>query len=139
MEFFSPGDWQEALEIKAAHPGARPIAGGTDMMVELNFDHDRPEAVIDLTRVRTYGSGGLKTAAARGSRSDVYANNRGAGDRLPGLAMASRTVGSPQIRNRGTVGGNLVPPRRPATVCHPYTPRTPRSKSPLPAVRAASR
>jgi CO/xanthine dehydrogenase FAD-binding subunit len=108
MEFFSPGDWQEALEIKAAHPGARPIAGGTDMMVELNFDHDRPEAVIDLTRVPDLREWGPENGRLRVGAGVTYTRIiEELGDRLPGLAMASRTVGSPQIRNRGTVGGNL--------------------------------
>ena len=51
MEFLQPATWREALEAKAAHPGAVPISGGTDVMVELNFDHRRPEVVMDLTRV----------------------------------------------------------------------------------------
>ena len=38
MELLQPGDWREALEMRAAHRGALPIAGGTDVMVELNFD-----------------------------------------------------------------------------------------------------
>ncbi len=80
MDFFRPDNWQEALEIKAAYPGARPIAGGTDMMVELNFDHDRPEAVVDLTRIpELTGVGARERPPAHRGRGDVYANNRGAG------------------------------------------------------------
>lgn len=108
MEFYSPATWQEALEIKAAHPEARPIAGGTDMMVELNFDHDRPNAVMDLTRVPELQAWGPENGRLRVGAGVTYTRIIGElGDRLPGLAMASRTVGSPQIRNRGTVGGNL--------------------------------
>ncbi len=51
MEFYSPDTWREALEVKAAHPEAVPIFGGTDVMVDLNFDRQRPGAVLDLTRV----------------------------------------------------------------------------------------
>ena len=51
MEFFRPESWQEALEIKAAHPEALPIFGGTDVMVDINFDRKRPEGVLDLTAV----------------------------------------------------------------------------------------
>ena len=51
LEFYRPSSWREALEIKAAHPEAVPIFGGTDMMVDLNFDRERPEAMMDLTRV----------------------------------------------------------------------------------------
>ncbi len=42
MEFLQPTTWDEALAAKAEHPRAVPIAGGTDVMVELNFDHRRP-------------------------------------------------------------------------------------------------
>ena len=38
MDILQPDTWTEALEAKAAHPDAVPIAGGTDVMVELNFD-----------------------------------------------------------------------------------------------------
>ena len=47
----APDTWEEALAAKAAHPDALPIAGGTDVMVELNFDRARPPAILDLTRV----------------------------------------------------------------------------------------
>ena len=108
MEFYSPDTWQEALEIKAAHPETRPIAGGTDIMVELNFDHDRPGAVMDLTRVTELLEWGTENGRLRIGAGVTYTRIIAElGDRLPGLAMASRTVGSPQIRNRGTVGGNL--------------------------------
>ena len=108
MEFFRPDSWQEALELKEAHPEARPIFGGTDVMVEMNFDRDRPEAMMDLTRVPELGEWGEEDGNLRVGAGVTYTRIIAElGDRLPGLAMASRTVGSPQIRNRGTVGGNL--------------------------------
>ena len=51
MEFFRPTSLAEALQVRAEHPQARPICGGTDVMVELNFDRRRPPALLDLTRV----------------------------------------------------------------------------------------
>ena len=51
MDFLQPQTWTDALEAKAARPDAVVIAGGTDVMVELNFDKRRPEALLDLTRV----------------------------------------------------------------------------------------
>ncbi len=94
--------------MKAAHPEAMPIAGGTDVMVELNLDRHRPDAVLDLTRVRETQEWGMDGALLRVGAGVTYTRLiDDLGDRLPGLAMASRTVGSPQIRNRGTVGGNL--------------------------------
>ncbi|MDT7690946.1 MAG: hypothetical protein QOI75_313 [Pseudonocardiales bacterium] len=108
MDFLQPTTWPEALELKAANPRAVPIQGGTDVMVEINFDHHRPPALLDLTRVAelaewTPENGHIRLGAGV-SYTRVITELK---DRLPGLAMASRTVGSPQIRNRGTVGGNL--------------------------------
>ena len=94
--------------MKAAHPEAVPIAGGTDVMVEVNLDHRRPETIIDLTRVRELTEWGTDDGLMRIGAGVSYTRIIDElGERLPGLAMASRTVGSPQIRNRGTVGGNL--------------------------------
>jgi CO/xanthine dehydrogenase FAD-binding subunit len=108
VEFLRPTTWPDALAAKAEHPDAVPIAGGTDVMVELNFDQRRPTALLDLTGVRELADwervDGRIRLGAGVSYTRVIAE---LGDRLPGLAMASRTVGSPQIRNRGTVGGNL--------------------------------
>ena len=111
MEFLQPEDWEEALEARAAHPGALPLWGGTDVMVDLNFGRERPEAILDLTRVRAleewdpaHPDGGLLRVGAGVSYTRAIDE---LGSALPGLAAASRTVGSPQIRNRGTIGGNL--------------------------------
>jgi len=108
MEFFRPATWADALAVKAERPGARAIAGGTDVMVEINFDRSRPEALLDLTGVPDLAEWSADGPVVRLGAGVPYTRVIGElGDRLPGLAMASRTVGSPQIRNRGTVGGNL--------------------------------
>ncbi|HET7465827.1 MAG TPA: FAD binding domain-containing protein [Candidatus Dormibacteraeota bacterium] len=108
MEFLQPSSLHEALEMKAAHPEAVPIAGGTDVMVEINLDHRRPETVMDVTRVRELAEWATEDGFVRIGAGVTYTRLVDElGDRMPGLAMASRTVGSPQIRNRGTVGGNL--------------------------------
>jgi len=108
MEFVQPLDWEEALEVKASRPEARPIFGGTDVMVELNFGRARPEVVMDLTRVPELREWGEEDGRLRVGAGVTYTRIiEELKERLPGLAMASRTVGSPQIRNRGTVGGNL--------------------------------
>ncbi len=108
MEFIQPLNLPEALEAKGAHPYAVPIRGGTDVMVELNFARSRPDAVLDLSRVRELEEWGAEDGLLRVGAGVSYTRIiEEIGDRLPGLAMASRMVGSPQIRNRGTVGGNL--------------------------------
>src|ERR1700694_2561628 len=108
MDFLQPATWAEALAMKAARPDALPIAGGTDVMVEINFDRHRPEAFIDLTRIAELLEWGTEGGLLRVGAGVTYTRLMNElGDRLPGLAKASRTVGSPQIRNRGTIGGNL--------------------------------
>jgi CO/xanthine dehydrogenase FAD-binding subunit len=108
VDFLQPTTWTEALAMKAAHSDALPIAGGTDVMVEINFDRHRPPAFLDLTRIAELAEWGPVDGMLRVGAGVTYTRLIDElGDRLPGLAMASRTVGSPQIRNRGTVGGNL--------------------------------
>ncbi|WP_406481049.1 FAD binding domain-containing protein [Streptomyces platensis] len=108
MDFLRPASWEEALAAKAEHPTAVPIAGGTDVMVEINFDHRRPEYLLDLNRIGDLSEWevGEKTVrlGASVSYTRIMENLRA---ELPGLALASHTVASPQIRNRGGVGGNL--------------------------------
>jgi CO/xanthine dehydrogenase FAD-binding subunit len=108
VEILAPDTWEEALAMKAAQPDAVPIAGGTDLMVALNFDRARPAAILDLTRVPELRDWSADDGRLRIGAGVTYTRLIDElGDRLPGLAIASRTVGSPQIRNRGTVGGNL--------------------------------
>jgi CO/xanthine dehydrogenase FAD-binding subunit len=108
VDFLAPRTWDEALAAKAAHPDALPIAGGTDVMVELNFDRRRPPALLDLGRVGELAEWGSDGSVLRIGAGVTYRRLiEELGGRLPGLAMAARTVGSPQIRNRGTIGGNL--------------------------------
>ena len=107
MEVLLPRTLEEALELAASSPGVVPIAGGTDVMVELNMDLGRPETLMDVSRLPELfeirreisqlflGAGVTYTRIMR-ELSDHTA-----------LVQASRSVGSPQIRNRGTVGGNL--------------------------------
>jgi CO/xanthine dehydrogenase FAD-binding subunit len=108
VEFLRPATLAEALALKAERPDAVPIAGGTDVMVELNFDHRRPDALLDLTRIDELTTWSTSDGTVRLGAGVPYSRViTEVGEFVPALAMASRTVGSPQIRNRGTVGGNL--------------------------------
>jgi CO/xanthine dehydrogenase FAD-binding subunit len=109
IDVHRPETLAQALEIKAEHPAAVPLAGGTDLMVAINFRHRRPEAILDLTAVPELADWAPDDGRVRVGAGVTYTRLiEELGDRLPGLAIASRTVGSPQIRNRGTVGGNLA-------------------------------
>ena len=109
MTVLTPTSLDGALAALAERPDAHVLAGGTDLMVEVNFGHRRPPAVVALAGV----------AELRGWRREDDRLWLGAGltytemlsgplaEALPALAQAARTVGSPQIRNAGTIGGNL--------------------------------
>ena len=117
MDFLQPTTWDEALAAKAAHPDAVPLCGGTDVMVELNFDRRRPAALLDLGRVRRaarVGSGGRPRPPRR--RRDLQPGHRRA--RRPaarprdGLAHG-RLAADPQPRHgRGQPGRRLAGRRR---------------------------
>jgi CO/xanthine dehydrogenase FAD-binding subunit len=109
MDVLTPRSLDEALRLKAEQPGARPIHGGTDVMVEVNFARARPDAFLNLAEVPelrgwSRENGSLRLGAGL-TYTDVMRSELA--ELLPALAEASRTVGSPQIRNRGTIGGNL--------------------------------
>lgn len=108
VEVLTPRTLDEALRLRA-ETGARPIQGGTDVMVELNFDRARPEALLNLNEVAELRGWSRENGTLRLGAGLTYAEaERGPlAELLPALAEASRTVGSPQIRNRGTIGGNL--------------------------------
>ena len=107
MNVLLPRTLDEALDQKVAHPQAVCLAGGTDVMVEINFGRARPDVIIDVSQLEEL----------KGSRREDGHWFLGAGAtytqviaqlaEVKPLVEASRTVGSPQIRNRGTVGGNL--------------------------------
>jgi CO/xanthine dehydrogenase FAD-binding subunit len=92
----------------AEQPGAVAIAGGTDLMVGFNFGQPTPPALLDLTAVTElddwHRDDGTVHIGAGVTYSRVISELAGV---CPALAIASRTVGSPQIRNRATVAGNL--------------------------------
>jgi CO/xanthine dehydrogenase FAD-binding subunit len=108
VDVLAPRSLDEALKLKAEHPEAVPIEGGTDLMVELNFDRRRPDALLNLNEVPQLKGWRRENGTLRLAASLTYTEAmRDLGAELPALAEASRTVGSPQIRNRGTIGGNL--------------------------------
>jgi CO/xanthine dehydrogenase FAD-binding subunit len=109
VEVLTPRTLDEALRLKSEHPAAWPIQGGTDLMVTINFDRGRPEAMLNLNEVGELRGWSRANGELRLGSGLTYAEieHGPLRDVLPALAEASRTVGSPQIRNRGTIGGNL--------------------------------
>jgi len=108
MVLARPRTVDQVLEAMAATPDALLLGGGTDLMVGVNAGHPLPERVVALRRVDE-----LAEVAATGQGHDLGAGLtwRALEVRLaqahPALAAAARSVGSPQVRNAGTLGGNL--------------------------------
>src|SRR5229473_4370894 len=107
MEVLLPHSLDEALAIKAERPDAVPLNGGTDLMVDLNFGRLRPPAIVDLSRVRELAGWREENGQVFLGSGVTYATIVREMRTYKPLVQASRSVGSPQIRNRGTVGGNL--------------------------------
>jgi CO/xanthine dehydrogenase FAD-binding subunit len=89
-------------------PDAHLLAGGTDFMVEVNFGHRYPTSVVCLRRVaELQGYSVSDDEVVLGAGVTWTEIETDLAEVLPALAAAGRTVGSPQMRNAGTVGGNV--------------------------------
>jgi len=107
MEALLARSLEEALALRAAHPEAVPVAGGTDLMVAVNFGRARPPALLDLSRVQELRSWRRENGAVFVGAGMTFARiGRELGEFRP-LVEAARSVGSPQIRSRATIGGNV--------------------------------
>ena len=111
MPVLIPRSVDELVDIFQEHPTAKLLAGGTDYMVEVNLHGRKPETMISLRQVKELSEWSVRSTQ-RGITIGAglpYADmEQGEIARLvPALAQAARTVGSPQIRAAGTLGGNL--------------------------------
>lgn len=108
MTVARPRSLDEAADALAALPDAHLLAGGTDFMVEVNFGHRRPADVVALRRVTELAGYDVDDAQLVLGANLTYAQMEAElAELAPALAAAARTVGSPQIRNAGTLGGNV--------------------------------
>ena len=109
MVVHTPRTLDEALRLKAELPDARLVQGGTDVLVELNFGRSRPDALVNVAELTELEGWSREEGELRLGAGLTYTEAMGTelAEQFPALAEASRTVGSPQIRNRGTIGGNL--------------------------------
>jgi len=111
MSVSVPTSLNDALVALRQTPNARLLQGGTDTMVEINFNHFKPEHIVALRKVeelRQYSLAADSKSVHIGSgvpykvlEAEPFLSI------VPALAQASRTVGSPQIRAAGSLGGNL--------------------------------
>jgi CO/xanthine dehydrogenase FAD-binding subunit len=108
MSVARPRGLAAALDALSRTPDAHVLAGGTDFMVEVNFGHRRPHHIVALRRVTDLQGWTTDNGAFDLGALVTYRQiERELSVQLPAFAAAARTVGSPQIRNAGTVGGNI--------------------------------
>jgi CO/xanthine dehydrogenase FAD-binding subunit len=99
-----------ALAALREHHDARLIQGGTDLMVEINFNHVKPTTMIslrDVASLRTIRRDQPGTLSIGSGVPYSVIEGEPVLSEIPALAQAARTVGSPQIRAAGSLGGNL--------------------------------
>jgi len=110
-EVFKAKNLNEVLELLDQYKErGKIIAGGTDIVIDLRHGRISPEALIDISSVDELAfikevDEYIEIGAA--TTFTTIANSQDLNDRLNGLKEAARSVGSPQIRNRGTIGGNI--------------------------------
>ncbi|HJW50199.1 MAG TPA: FAD binding domain-containing protein, partial [Candidatus Limnocylindria bacterium] len=100
-------DLDDVLDHLSSATEVTLLAGGTDLMVDLNFGRKRPERVVAIDRVRELAHlerNGRVRMGAGVTYTRMLAEDVGS----VALREAARTVGSPQIRNAGTLGGNIA-------------------------------
>ena len=111
MPVLIPRNVDELVEVFQNHPSAKLLAGGTDFMVEVNLHGRKPDTMISLRQVKELTEWSVRPSQSRitiGAGVPYAEMEVGEIARLvPALAQAARTVGSPQIRAAGTLGGNL--------------------------------
>ncbi len=107
MEVLSPRTLGEALEARAALPDAVPVAGATDVWVDVNFGRLRPAALLDLSHVGELRESWYEDGRVFLGAGTTFGRIARELREFRALAEAARSVASPQIRNRATIGGNL--------------------------------
>lgn len=95
------------LEDALVDPQATFLAGGTDLMVGINFGRERPEHVVSIRTMAELQQVSVDGRYRIGGGATYTRILEALGERSLALVQAARTIGSPQIRNAGTMGGNL--------------------------------
>ena len=108
----SPASLAEALDLLAAGDGWRPLAGGTDLMVQITGElGPPPERVLDIWHLDELRGIAVENGALSIGALTTYSELRTSAvvrQHLPVLAECAATIGAAQIQNRGTIGGNVI-------------------------------
>jgi len=110
LAFHAPDTVKEATELLAANKGARPLAGGTDLIVQMQSGRMAPEAIVDIKRIASLGEIREEAdhfAVGAAVACTALKDNKALVDEWPGVVEAANLIGSVQVRNRATMAGNL--------------------------------
>ena len=110
MDYHAPTTVDEAIQVLADRPGAKVFAGATDVIPQLRAGRPEPELLVDLKRIERLtavaDNGGSWTIGAATPTAMLTENADFTGD-FPGLSEAAGLIGSDQVQNRSSLGGNL--------------------------------
>lgn len=110
MDYLAPASVEEALQALASQPAAKVFAGATDLIPQFRAGRPEPELLVDLKKIprltAVSDNGGSWTVGAATPTSSLTENAAFCAD-FPGLAEAAGLIGSDQIQNRSSLGGNL--------------------------------
>lgn len=109
FDYFKPHSLKEALRLKETMPDARFIAGGTDLLVKIKDKEIQPAALISLRSIQELSGAEVNKVTRIGALTTIsdLIQNQALCENYPLLADAARQLGSIQIRNVATIGGNL--------------------------------
>lgn len=110
LAYHSPQSVEQAVALLAADPGARVLAGGTDLIVQMRSGRIAPSALIDVKRIAELSGvrahqGGFAIGAA--TPCTALKKHAALAEAWPGVVEAANLIGSVQVRNRATMAGNL--------------------------------
>ena len=109
--YHAPETIEQAVALLARDSGARPLAGGTDLIVQMGSGRAAPSAIVDIKRigglsgVRQLAGGGFAIGAA--TPCTALKDDKALSAAWPGVVEAANLIGSVQVRNRATIAGNL--------------------------------
>jgi aerobic carbon-monoxide dehydrogenase medium subunit len=109
--YHRPGSARQAANLLGKNPEAKLLAGGHSLIPVMKLRLAKPSAIIDLNGIEDLSGVELKgrsiSIGAMTRHADV-ANSQVVRDALPGLASVPASIGDPQVRNRGTIGGSVA-------------------------------
>lgn len=112
VAYYSPVSWEEAVKLLAEDADhSKILAGGTDLIIQLKQKNVKPAAIIDITRIpgiRDISVNSNEVCLGSAVTFTQVAEHKVLRGKVPVLTEAAEAVGSPQIRNRGTLGGNIA-------------------------------